>query len=62
MSYRIESDSLGNIKVPTNALWGAQTQRAIENFPYVDSPMPEGVIQALALVKKSRGYGQYRIG
>ncbi len=53
MSYRIESDSLGNIKVPTNALWGAQTQRAIENFPYVDSPMPEGVIQALALVKKA---------
>ena len=32
MKYRIEKDSLGDVKVPTNALWGAQTQRALDNF------------------------------
>ena len=32
-SFRIEKDSLGEVKVPKKALWGAQTQRAIENFP-----------------------------
>ena len=32
MKYRIEKDSLGNVKVPEDALWGAQTQRALENF------------------------------
>ena len=32
MKYRIEKDSLGNVKVPADALWGAQTQRALENF------------------------------
>ena len=33
MKYRIEKDSLGEVKVPLKALWGAQTQRAINNFP-----------------------------
>jgi len=33
MKYRIEHDSLGDVQVPADALWGAQTQRAIENFP-----------------------------
>ena len=36
-SFRIEQDSLGDVKVPKKALWGAQTQRAIENFPIVGS-------------------------
>ena len=33
MKFRIEKDSLGNVKVPAKALWGAQTQRAVDNFP-----------------------------
>ena len=33
MKFRIEEDSLGKVRVPRNALWGAQTQRAIDNFP-----------------------------
>ena len=33
MKYRIEKDSLGEVKVPSKALWGAQTQRAVNNFP-----------------------------
>ena len=48
---RIEHDSMGQLKVPTDALWGAQTQRAVENFPISGQPMPAGFIRALGLVK-----------
>ncbi|HEY3486462.1 MAG TPA: class II fumarate hydratase [Gammaproteobacteria bacterium] len=48
---RIEKDSLGEIEVPANALYGAQTQRAIENFPVSGLTMPRGFIRALGLVK-----------
>lgn len=50
-SYRTERDSLGEIKVPEDALWGAQTQRAIENFPISGEAMPADFIRALALIK-----------
>lgn len=49
--YRIEHDSMGDLKVPAAALWGAQTQRAVENFPISGQPMPRGFIRALGLVK-----------
>ena len=49
--YRVERDSMGEIRVPTQALWGAQTQRAIQNFPISGLPMPRGFIRALGLVK-----------
>ncbi len=49
--YRIEHDSMGELKVPEDALWGAQTQRAIENFPISGLTMPRGFIAALGLVK-----------
>ncbi len=48
---RIERDSLGEIRVPKDALYGAQTQRAIENFPLSGLPMPRGFIRALGLIK-----------
>lgn len=48
---RIEHDSMGELRVPADALWGAQTQRAIGNFPISGRPMPRGMIAALALVK-----------
>ena len=51
--FRIETDSLGEVRVPARAYWGAQTQRAIENFPISGIPMPRRVIRALGLVKKA---------
>ncbi len=50
-SYRIESDSMGQLKVPSSALWGAQTQRAIENFPISGQKMPREFIRSLGLIK-----------
>ncbi|MEO1202295.1 MAG: class II fumarate hydratase [Pseudomonadota bacterium] len=49
--YRTERDSMGELKVPENALWGAQTQRAVDNFPISGMPMPRQFIAALGLVK-----------
>ena len=49
--FRVERDSMGELQVPADALWGAQTQRAVENFPISGRPMPRGFIRALGLVK-----------
>lgn len=49
--FRVEKDSMGELKVPARALWGAQTQRAIENFPVSGLPMPREFIRALGLIK-----------
>ena len=49
--FRLEHDSMGELQVPCDALWGAQTQRAIENFPISGRPMPRGFIRALGLIK-----------
>lgn len=49
--YRIEKDSMGELQVPEEALWGAQTQRAVDNFPISGLPMPRQFIAALGLVK-----------
>ena len=48
---RTEHDSMGELQVPADALWGAQTQRAVDNFPLSGRPMPRGFIRALGLVK-----------
>ena len=57
MSYRIESDSFGNISVPENAYYAAQTQRSVQNFPICNNnaghKMPKEVIYAMLLIKKS---------
>src|SRR5450432_1053829 len=50
---RKETDSLGDVQVPTEALWGAQTQRAIGNFPVSGLRLPRRLIRALALIKKA---------
>ena len=50
---RIEKDSLGALKVPSAALYGAQTQRAIDNFPVSGLPLPRAFIRALGLIKAS---------
>jgi fumarate hydratase, class II len=49
--FRKEHDSMGELQVPADALWGAQTQRAVDNFPISGMPMPKRFISALGLVK-----------
>ncbi|MGW8958123.1 class II fumarate hydratase [Paenibacillus sp. NPDC055715] len=62
MNYRIEKDTLGEIKVPADRLWGAQTQRSKENFPIGSEKMPVEVIQAFAVLKKSAAISNYKLG
>lgn len=50
---RVETDSLGEVHVPADAFWGAQTQRAIDNFPVSGQPMPPAFISAVALIKQT---------
>lgn len=50
--FRIEKDSLGEIKVPKDALYAAQTQRAVENFPISGIPIPRAMIKALGMIKQ----------
>ena len=50
-AFRVEKDSMGELEVPEDALWGAQTQRAVNNFPISGLPMPRQFIAALGLVK-----------
>ena len=49
--YRVERDSMGELDVPSEALWGAQTQRAVNNFPISGLRMPRQFIRALGLIK-----------
>ena len=49
--YRIEHDTMGEVKVPAKALWRAQTQRAVENFPISDRPLEAAQIRAMGLLK-----------
>src|SRR6476620_11293872 len=48
---RVEHDSMGEVRVPAASRWGAQTQRAVENFPISGRPIDRRLIRALALVK-----------
>ena len=52
-NYRIEKDSMGELQVPVSALFAAQTQRAVENFPVSGIPLPAAFIRAVALIKQS---------
>ena len=49
--FRVERDSMGELQVPAQALWGAQTQRAVQNFPISELQMPRAFIRALGLIK-----------
>src|SRR5688572_3341750 len=51
-AWRVEHDSMGEVRVPADARWGAQTQRAVENFPISGSTIDRRLIRALALVKR----------
>jgi len=60
--YRIEKDSMGELRVPADALWGAQTQRAVENFPISGRPMPAEFIRAVGLVKWAAAGANHDLG
>jgi len=60
--YRIEHDTMGEVRVPSNALYGAQTQRAVENFPISGSVLESAQIAALARIKKSAALANARLG
>ncbi|HJN75121.1 MAG TPA: class II fumarate hydratase [Myxococcota bacterium] len=53
MSFRIEKDSLGEVQVPSSAYYGAQTQRAVDNFPISGRPFPPRFIRSLGIVKRA---------
>ena len=65
MKYRIEKDSLGEVKVPSRALWGAQTQRAVNNFPIsgikMDFPFTKSFVSSLALIKDAAAKANLRL-
>src|SRR3984957_7206291 len=61
-SVRIERDSMGELKVPADALWGAHTQRAVDNFPISGLRLPRGFIRALALIKQAAAAANARLG
>jgi fumarate hydratase, class II len=60
--YRIERDSMGELKVPANALYGAQTQRAVDNFPISGQKMPREFIRALGLIKSAAAQANADLG
>ncbi len=60
-SYRIERDSMGELQVPAEALWGAQTQRAVQNFPISGRPLPRAFISALGLIKQAAASANARL-
>lgn len=62
MKYRIEKDSFGEIKVPADRLWGAQTQRSIGNFKIGTEKMPEEVIAAFLILKKAAAITNWELG
>mgnify|MGYP000249267662 FL=1 len=64
MEYRIEKDTMGEVKVPANVYWGAQTQRSIENFKIAQdiNKMPKEIIKAFAYLKKAAALANFDAG
>ncbi|NLV14902.1 class II fumarate hydratase [Haloarcula argentinensis] len=60
--YRTEQDSLGEMQVPADAYWGAQTQRAVENFPISDVTFGRRFVRALGVVKKAAAQANRDLG
>ena len=62
MEYRIEHDSMGEIKVPSDVYWGAQTERSFENFKIGIEKMPSEIIYAFGILKKAAALTNYHLG
>jgi fumarate hydratase class II len=60
--YRIEKDTMGEVKVPADKLWGAQTQRSLENFRIGEEKMPTSIIAAFAILKRSAAKANAELG
>jgi fumarate hydratase, class II len=60
--FRKETDSLGEVKVPNNKLWGAQTQRSLEHFSIGDDLMPREMIESYAILKKAAAMVNFKFG
>src|SRR5487761_1460493 len=60
--FRTEHDSMGDVRVPANAYYGAQTQRAVENFPISGQPLPPALVHAMGLVKYACGVANRDLG
>ena len=62
MEYRIEHDTMGEVKVPADKYWGAQTQRSLENFRIGTSKMPQEIIRAFGVLKKAAALANAELG
>jgi fumarate hydratase class II len=62
MEYRIEKDSMGEVKVEADRYWGAQTQRSLNNFRIGIEKMPAEIIRAFAILKKASAMANQRLG
>lgn len=62
MKYRIEKDSLGEVKIAEDALWGPQTQRSLENFPIGQDRMPTALLNAILIVKQCAAQANFEAG
>lgn len=62
MDYRIERDSMGDMQVPTNRHWGAQTQRSLENFKIGTERMPLEIVRAFGILKKAAAMANHTLG
>ena len=62
MEYRIEHDTMGEVSVPADRYWGAQTQRSFENFPIGEEKMPADLIRAFAVLKQACAAANCRLG
>ena len=64
MEYRIEKDTMGEVKVPAHVYWGAQTERSVENFKIAQdiNKMPMPIIKAFAYLKKAAAITNTTLG
>ena len=61
-NFRLEKDSMGSMKVPKDALYGSQTQRAVENFPISNIAFYQSFINAIVIIKRSAAQSNYKLG
>ena len=62
MEYRIERDSMGEMQVPADKYWGAQTQRSKQNFQIGGEIMPREITHAFGILKKAAAMANYKLG
>ena len=62
MGYRIEKDTMGEMRVPDDKYWAAQTQRSLENFKIGGEVMPREITHAFGILKKAAALANFRLG